>query len=62
MLGEHSCRSYCSTVGSPWWLIESPSPSPRAFEVEDNDGDFDDDVDEDEDEDASFSRDDTMTA
>ena len=57
MSGEHPCRLYYQTTGSPGGFMEFPSPSPMASE---DDDDFDDD-DDDEDGDASSPSDDEMS-
>ena len=57
MLGEHSCRSYCTTIGSHRWFYRFSISSPEASEDEDAANGDDDDADED----ASSSNDEEMT-
>ena len=63
MLGNHPCRSYCMTTGSPWWLCCFSLSFPKASKDKDEDADDGSgDDDKDEDEDASSSGDEEMTA
>ena len=53
VLGERSCRSYCTTVGDYGWLCTEPTPSPPHLVASDSDAEDDDDDDDGDDDDAS---------